>query len=314
MLVSAPASILLLHGEEDFLIGERFREVLSGWRRELVTDFGLEELDSLQVDTARLAAAVAQGPFLDPYRVVVVRGLNPRRADPVAAALVDVPATTRVLISATGKVRADSRLVKAVRGAGGKVEEFAHLKPRELPAWIAQRARRLGLPPIAASALARAAIPDLGVIASELDKLAGYHLAGYPLDQPALDQLLVGGREDGIFQLTDSLLPRPGADAQEILASLLRQESPTGIAYRLARHLSLVLEVASRRERGQSLDDIKAAVHQHPFVVEKAYRAAQTTTPARLEKGLEELLTYEWRVKSGQIDGEWGLIATLSRL
>jgi DNA polymerase III delta subunit len=55
-------------------------------------------------------------------------------------------------------------------------------------------------------------------------------------------------------------------------------------------------------------------MREHPFVVQKAYEAARDTTVERLEAGLNALLTYEWEVKSGQIDAEWGLQAALAKL
>src|SRR5207249_4591167 len=88
----------------------------------------------------------------------------------------------------------------------------------------------------------------------------------------------------------------------------------TTIAYRLARHLALVLEVRTRQDRGESLSQAQAAMRDHPFVVQKAFDAARSVTPEHLEAGLRALLDYEWEVKSGQIDAEAGLLAVLAKL
>jgi hypothetical protein len=48
--------------------------------------------------------------------------------------------------------------------------------------------------------------------------------------------------------------------------------------------------------------------------VQKAYEAAGSVEPARLEAGLKALLAYEWEVKSGQLDSELGLDGVLARL
>jgi DNA polymerase III delta subunit len=55
-------------------------------------------------------------------------------------------------------------------------------------------------------------------------------------------------------------------------------------------------------------------MREHPFVVQKAFDVARSTTPDRLESGLRVLLDYEWEVKSGQIDAEAGLLAVLAKL
>ena len=55
-------------------------------------------------------------------------------------------------------------------------------------------------------------------------------------------------------------------------------------------------------------------MREHSFVVQKAFDAARSTTPDRLEAGLRAILDYEWEVKSGQIDSEAGLRVVLAKL
>jgi DNA polymerase III delta subunit len=78
--------------------------------------------------------------------------------------------------------------------------------------------------------------------------------------------------------------------------------------------LSLVLEVKTRQERGEGLPEIQAGMREHPFVVQKAFDAAGSTTTARLEAALRSILDYEWEVKSGQVDADLGLEVLLAKL
>jgi len=305
---------VLLHGEESFLIDEEAGRVLVEWRRELVSDFGYEALDGSALSADRLRDSVIQAPFLDPYRVVAARGIPLRRAEGLAAGLSELPESTRVLLPVSVRLPAASRLGKAVQAAGGRVKEQVPMKGRALTDWIFRRAGDYELPATAAQALVRLARPDLGVLDSELRKLAAYRASGNELDQAAIAELVAGGRQDEIFKLTDQLLPRPGPEAWRITANLLEREGPTLIAYRLSRHLAMVLEVRTRQDRGESLQQIQEAMREHNFVLQKAYETARTTTVQRLEAALNVLLAYEWEVKSGQIDAELGLEAVLARL
>ena len=306
--------LVLLHGDESFLVDEESRRTLDDWRKELVSEFGFESLDPAGLTAGRLRDAVIQVPFLDPYRVVAVRGVAVRRADGLAPALADVPDSTRVLIAVTGRLGATSRLLKAAAAAGGRVQEHQPLKQAALRAWIGNRTREMGLPAAAGAALVRVARPDLGVIDSELRKLAAYQASGNRLDRDAIDELVVAGRQDDVFRLIDHLLPRPDAAAWRVLAGLLEREQPTLVAYRLARHLALVLDVRARQDRGESLPAVQSQMREHPFVVQRAYDAARTVSVEQLEAGLRALLTYEWEVKSGQIEAGPGLEAVLARL
>jgi DNA polymerase III delta subunit len=310
------ARVLLLHGEESFLVEEEARRVLDAWRAELVSDFGFEALDPGALTAAKLRDAVRQLPFLDPYRVIAVRSVPARRAEGLAAGLKEIPDTTRILLTVSGRVGAGSALGKAVAAADqGLSREFPRLKGRALGDWASDRARSLGLPPSIAPMVLRASPADLGVIDSELRKLVSYHASGFPLDRDALTALLAGGHEEEVFRLTDNLLPRPSGEAFRVARSLVRSgESPTTLAYRVSRQLAMVLAVRARRDRGESLAEVQAAMSEHPFRVQKAFEAAGSVDADQLEEGLKALLAYEWEVKSGQLDAEHGLDGVLARL
>ena len=312
---SSRGTILLLHGEERFLVEEKARTTLAAWQSELVSDFGFDRLEGQGLNPARLQDSVLQVPFLDPYRVVAVTMVPAARAESLASALEEVPATTRLLITIAGRLGGGNRLAKTVTAAGGTVEEMLHLKGRALAEWAARRANDHGLTQPIAAQVVRVTPPDLKVIDSELSKLAAYKASGSKLTADVVTELLAGGREDEIFKLTDNLLPHPTPEALKIARGLSRGGmQPTSVAYRMARHVALVLEVRARQDRGETLSDVKSQMAEHPFVVQKAFETARDADPNRLESALRAIRDYEWEVKSGQIDPELGLDVLLTRL
>ena len=310
------ATVLLLHGDERFLIDEAARTTLEAWKAELVSDFGFETLEGTGLTAARLQDSILQMPFLDPYRAVFARMLPANRAESMAPALADIPPSTRLLITVAGRLSPSNKLVKAVTSAQGTAQEMQHLKGSALSDWTSRRAIDAhGLTPAIAAQVVRVTPPDLSVIDSELSKLAAYKASGSKLTGEAVTELLAGGREDEIFRLTDNLLPHPTPQALQIARGLTRGGlQPTSVAYRMARHVALVLEVRARQDRGESLQQVQDAMAEHRFVVQKAYDAAQNADPDRLEAALRAIRDYEWEVKSGQIDAELGLDVLLTRL
>ena len=189
------------------------------------------------------------------------------------------------------------------------------LKGRALSEWAARRAADHGLTPAIAAQVVRVTPPDLSIVDSELKKLAAYKASGAKLTTEAVAELLAGGREDEIFKLTDNLLPHPTAEALKIARSLTRGGlQPTSVAYRMARHVALVLQVRARQDRGESLSEVQEKMSEHRFVLQKAYDAAKDVDPERLEAALRAIRDYEWEVKSGQVDAELGLDVLLARL
>ena len=310
------STALMVHGEERFLVDEKARATLADWSRDLVSDFGLETMEGSGLTPARLQDAVLQAPFLDPYRVVFARGIPPARAEGLASAVAQIPPTTRLLITVAGRLGATNKLAKAFTAAGGKVEEMPRLVRRALSDWASRRAvEKHGLTPSIAAQVVRVSPPDLGVIDSELTKIAAYKASGAKLTPEVVTELLAGGREDEIFRLTDHLLPHPSAQAFDIARNLTRSGvGGTLIAYRMARHIALVLEVKARQERGESLSQVQSDMTEHNFVIQKAFDAAQQARGDNLEQALRRIRDYEWEVKSGQVDAELGLEVLLARL
>jgi DNA polymerase III subunit delta len=307
--------VLLLHGEERFLVDERARATVEDWRKELISDFGQDILEGQGLTPSRLQDAILQAPFLDPYRVVYARMAPAARSEALATALAEIPPTTRLLLTVAGRLSGASKLAKVVAAAGGRVEEMQPLKGRVLSEWAARRASEHGLSPAIAAQVVRVTPPDLSVVDSELQKLAAYKASGAQLTQEAIAELLAGAREDEIFKLTDNLLPHPNADALKVARGLTRGGlQPTSVAYRMARHVALVLQVRARQDRGESLSQVQERMSEHRFVLQKAYDAAKEADPERLEAALCAIRDYEWEVKSGQIDAELGLDVLLTRL
>lgn len=312
---AAKRALLLLHGEERFLVDERAKATVEDWSRDLVSDFGQDTLEGQGLTPSRLQDAILQAPFLDPYRVVYARMAPVARSEALAPALADIPPTTRLLITIAGRLSGASKLAKAVTAAGGTTAEMQPLKGRALGDWAARRAADHGLTPAIAAQVVRVTPPDLSIVDSELSKLAAYKASGSKLTPEAIGELLAGGREDEIFKLTDNLLPRPTAEALKIARGLTRGGmQPTSIAYRMARHMALVLQVRARQDRGESLSEVQERMSEHRFVLQKAYDAAKEADSERLEAALRAIRDYEWEVKSGQIDAELGLDVLLTRL
>src|SRR6476620_11381299 len=97
-------ALLLLHGEERFLVDERAKATIEDWSRDLVSDFGQDTLEGQGLTPSRLQDAILQAPFLDPYRVIYARMAPVARSEALAPALADVPPTTRLLITIAGRL------------------------------------------------------------------------------------------------------------------------------------------------------------------------------------------------------------------
>ena len=71
------APCYLLAGEERYLIQQTVAKIEKALQLGELKALNSERVDAAAIDGSRLAAAVAQAPWLARRRLVVVRGLNP---------------------------------------------------------------------------------------------------------------------------------------------------------------------------------------------------------------------------------------------
>ena len=107
---------------------------------------GLEMFDARASEPAEVVAALSALTFDPGTRYVLVDDVGAWKAaelEPLESILAEMPPDTVLVAIARGK--ALKQLSKAVEQAGGEVREYAAPKPWELPKWVVERGRELGL-------------------------------------------------------------------------------------------------------------------------------------------------------------------------
>ena len=159
---------------------------------------GLELFDAREVEPAAVASALSTLTFDTGTRYLLVEDAGAWKAGALGdleQALAQMPPGAVLVLVVRGKAAA--RLAKAVEKAGGEVRECPAPKPWELPKWIVERARELGLQTDTETAKSLVGL-DGGSqqrLSRELEKQA---LALHPstrLSPEAVEELAAGDRE-----------------------------------------------------------------------------------------------------------------------
>ncbi len=269
--------VFVVAGDEDFLK----RRVLSALQTAIVGEadpsFAVSTYSGDKADFATIRNELETLPFLSECRLVIVEKADDRGrkqgGDPsdqgqgeasadaggarkVPGEAVAAPSPNGVLVLEVKSWPATTKLAKAIPAAA--TIEAKTPKDYALPAWCiqwAQAAHQKKLPKAAAELLVEIVGPHMGLLDSELEKLAIY--AG---DRPSIEvadvDLLVGrSREANVFKILDSVGDGKPAQALTILAELFEEgEVPQKIlgALGAARRLG----VAARLHKlGTPLDD-----------------------------------------------------------
>src|SRR5579875_330538 len=139
----------LIHGDDHGRIAERRARL----RRLAEAASGAQGLELLEGDGATpeaAAAALNAMTFAIGRRFIVVDGaerFKEKELEPLEAAMAELPPDTTIAFFAReeGRNTVPKRLHDAVKKAGGDISAQANVKPWELPKWVIERGRELGL-------------------------------------------------------------------------------------------------------------------------------------------------------------------------
>ena len=174
-----PAAVFFFHGDEDHLREEALDRVVAAYLDPSTRDFNFDQLRGSDVTAEALASLLATPPMMAEHRVLVVRdaqGLSNKAREAVEAAAASPPPGLVLILSATIPASSKARFYSAVQKMATSVE-FAAVDVNDLPGWLVERAQEehgLEMAPEAARALSSAIGSQLGVLSTELDKLASF--------------------------------------------------------------------------------------------------------------------------------------------
>ncbi|MFI5287048.1 MAG: DNA polymerase III subunit delta [Candidatus Dormibacteria bacterium] len=307
--------LTLIHGDDHFLVDRSVR----AWRdRARPPEVDVEVFDA----PGRLnefRQAVAEMPLFDLERALLLRdppqltGSAKRGgADPperLVAILGELAPTTVLCLVAHAKVPDRNPVFNAVKSKGGSIIFHSAVKGRELRAWVEReigvRGLRLGAGSV--DQLIRVAGPDLGSIASELDKLVSF-ASGRPLSITEVRMAVAGDESTGLYDTLAELLgPNPAKGAESVDRLLSEGRAGQYLLAILAGQIrDLVMAQAYVKTHGSS-SGLGAALGKPDWQVDRLARQARSVSPAVVAGWLAALHDVDRKLKTGEIAEADGL-------
>jgi DNA polymerase-3 subunit delta len=322
--VAAPTPLnplTLIHGDERYLVDQAVRVWREGAKP---PELDVEIFDAPgRLDGLR--NAIAEMPMFDPERALLVRdppqltgaakrgGVDP--PERLATIVAERAPTTLLCLVAHARVPDRNPVLAAVKALHGAISFHAAIKGRELRTWVEREigARGLRLGSGSVDHLVRFAGPDLGTIASELDKLVAF-AAGRPLSITDVRLAVAGDEASGLYDTLGDLLgptPAKGADSIDRLLSEGRA-GPYLLAILAGQIRDLLLAQAYLQTHG-SAAGLAAQLGKPDWVVERLVRQARQV-PAHVAAGwLGALHDADRKLKTGEISDTDGVRLTVLR-
>jgi DNA polymerase-3 subunit delta len=297
------APIYCLHGAETFLIDR----MISTLRDAVVGKDGGFDADTFDLREQSLDAAVTAArtiPMFSQRRWVLAHAIDSVKAsdfEPLFKYLAKPnPRACLVLVGSKvdGRLKAFLALKKA-----GYLHEFPRLKDRELSVWLTSEAKQRGfsIDPLAVTALAESAGPDLGRLCHALELISLYS-NGRILPEH-VDAMVPESRERSVFELTKAIATGSTTQALHLLANLLANREPAlRIQFMLLRQLRQIWRAKELVARNIPRGEIASTIGIAPFFLDDILTPARKMSIAQLKQSYRRLYQTDRSLKSSRVD------------
>jgi DNA polymerase-3 subunit delta len=312
----AAGGAFFFHGDEDFFREEAVGRVVSAYLDEATRDFNFDQLRGSDVDGDALASVLATPPMMAEHRVVVVRdaqGLGQKARDVVEAAAKKPEPGLVLVLSASIPSGSKARFYDELKKHAVSVE-FSPLGTDDAPGWLMEEAREahgVELDGDAARAMVSAMGVELGMLVSELRKLAAY--AGDRKRISLDDVKAVGGsipRQDR-WAWFDLVAERRFREALDALPVMLEQgENGVGLVIGMGGQL---LKVGLVCAGGQAALERELKPFQR-WMARRIVPVARKWTLPEVDAALTELLRTDRLLKSASMSDRQAMEELLLRL
>ncbi|WP_435010661.1 DNA polymerase III subunit delta [Tundrisphaera lichenicola] len=281
--------IYALSGDDAYLRDEAIRAIARAALGSDNDDMALSRFPGDQSKLADVLDEVRTLPFLAKCRVVIVDG-----ADPFVTAhrkeletYAEKPSTSGILVLSVKSWPGNTKLAKLVEKSGLAIE-CKTPDERELPGWLIQLAKaRFGvkLEADAAQLLVELVGPEVGLLASEVEKLYVYVGERPSIAREDVAKMVGAGRVETLWSTVDAATTGQGAEALADLDKLLGSgEAPVRLLAGMSFSLLKLHHAGQLRRARVELREACQKAGIFPGGVEKARQQHAHLGPSRVDQ------------------------------
>ncbi len=296
--------VYLLCGTEDYL-KRQFRDKLKAALMADGDTMNYSYFEGKQQDTKEISGIAATMPFFADRRLIIIENSNLFKSadDNIVELINNIPDTT-VMVFVETEVDKRNRLYKAVKEKGYICELNAQ-SDNDIMKWvlsvltrenkkISQDTMQLFLEKTGSS---------MEYISKELEKLICYTMDREIITREDIEEVCVTQTTNRIFEMITAMANKNQKKALSLYYDLLTlKEPPMRILFLISRQFNQLLIVKELTENGNASAAIASKMGIQSFLVGKLQAQARVFKTSVLRRAIEECVTLEESVKTGQIE------------
>lgn len=295
--------LLLLHGEESYLVDQAARLVIDTVVSPENRDFNLTVVHGRELRGHDLIDQARTLPVFAISRLVVIRNLHEALADQLEAfsAYLDDPVPETFLLMTATSIDKRRKFFQKF-ALVGEIIEFRRLFENQVPQFIRDRAREAGrtFTGPALKLFCRRVGNNLAEVVGELEKLTSYVGEREFFEEDDVAAVVSDTRVESVFALTDALGAGDRAVALRLLNRLLDDaQPPLVVLSMLVRHFRQLWKTMELIGQGVPQKDLARRIGINPYFLGGLLTQAQRFSDAQMREAFPKFLAVDLALKSG---------------
>lgn len=294
--------LLLLHGEENFLLEQAVQRIRDIAVARDCRDFNLNVFHGRETRAHIVLDILRTLPIFSPHRLVLLKD-----AHEIPAAELDVlndylphAVPEALLILTADKIDGRRKFYQEFKKYGEMVE-FRRLSANQVPAFVREQTREAGrsLTEAAMALFCRRVGTSLQEVHGELTKLFSYLGERTLADVADVAAVVSDSRTESIFDLTNAIGRRQAGEALRLLNRLLGEGiAPLLVLNMLTRHFRQMWAAREFLDAGLAAREMAGRIGINPYFIEGLLEQARRFPPGEYRRVFELCLETDLALKS----------------
>ena len=301
--------IYLVLGDEGFLRRQVIEAIREATDVGAAAAFNEDRWMASETAASSVIAAAQTAPMMAKQRFNLVTGVEKweRKGDNSLddlATYAASPAPFTVLVVAGPKLNGSRKIVKLAKKEGFLVS-CDTLRPRELPSWIAARAKNMGhgISRGVADTLAELVGPELASVVDSLERLSLYVGPGKAIDEPALVAVVTRVRQETVWALVDALAVRDVGKALAALGDVYSRDEGPRLLGAIAWNIRKLVKFEGAVGQGRGASDAAKAAGVAPFKAREVEQTVRRLPRGALARWMQLLAEADLAIKGSKRAG-----------
>lgn len=294
--------LLYLYGEETFLLEKALRRLKDRLVPPDARDFNLVVLDGREVSGAEIVDHARTLPVFAPHRLVVVNDSQHLKAESLETLrdYIKDPVAETTLVFVADKVDKRRKFFQEF-GKKGELVEFKGLYDNQLPAFVKNQAKELGISftEDALQRFCRRVGTNLAEVHGEMVKLGTYLGERDLVDVEDVTAIVSDSRVESIFELTNAVGRRRSGEALRLLQRMLDDgTAPLLILSMLVRHFRQLWKARELQKQGAQRNTLPRSLGVNPYFLDGILAQSRQFSDAECRRAFDVFLEADMALKS----------------